>query len=95
MLSLAYFLNESDEFFKTIKKLRKHDPQMYERVKKRMDEILENPGHFKPLGNVLKNYRRAHVGSFVIAFRIIEDQMIVRFVAYAHHDDIYEKSFNE
>jgi mRNA interferase RelE/StbE len=78
-----------------MKKLRKHDPQMYERVKKKMIEILEIPHHFKPLSNALKNYRRAHVGSFVIAFRIIEDEKLVRFVAYAHHDDIYERSFNE
>ena len=78
-----------------MKKLRKQDPQMYERVKKKIVEILEYPQHYKPLGNLLKNYRRAHIGSFVIVFRIIEDQKIVRFVAYAHHDDIYEQSFSE
>ena len=92
---MPYFLNESNDFLKTMKKLRKHDPQMYGRVKKKITEILENPHHYKPLSNLLKKYRRAHVGSFVIAFRIIEDQKMVRFVAYAHHDDIYEQSFNE
>jgi len=68
---------------------------MYERVKKKMVEILEYPQRHKPLGNVLKKYRRAHVGSFVIAFRIIEAEKRVKFVAFAHHDDIYERSFSE
>lgn len=78
-----------------MKKLRKQDPQLYERVKKKMQEVLENPQHHKPLSHVLKHYRRAHVGHFVIAFRIIEDQKMVRFVAFDHHDNIYERSFNE
>jgi mRNA-degrading endonuclease RelE of RelBE toxin-antitoxin system len=60
-----------------------------------MLEVLENPNHFKPLSNLLKKYRRAHVGSFVIAFRIIEDEKKVKFVAYEHHDVIYERSFTE
>ncbi len=68
---------------------------MYARVKKKMMEIIENPNHHKPLSNILKNYRRAHVGHFVIAFRILEEQKMVRFVAYAHHDDIYEQRFND
>lgn len=68
---------------------------MYERVKKKMLEILEYPNHFKPLSNVLKYYKRVHVGHFVIVFRVLENQKAVRFVAYAHHDVIYRRSFNE
>lgn len=86
-------MEQSDEFFKTMIKLRKHDSQSYERVKKKMEEILNMPEHYKPLGNVLKHYRRAHVGSFVIVFRIIGE--VVRFVGYAHHDEIYETGINE
>lgn len=88
-------MDQSDSYLKTLKKLRKNDPQMYGRVKKKMIEVLDNPGHFKPLSEVLKKYRRAHVGSFVIAFRIIEDEHKVKFVAYDHHDNIYKKSFSE
>ncbi len=92
---MAYLFEQSGSFFETIKKLRKKDPQAYQRVRKKISEILENPGHFKPLSNALKNYRRAHVGHFVIAFRIIEGESKVKFVAYAHHDEIYERSFDD
>ena len=95
MLSLPNIMDQSDSYLKTLKKLRKNDPQMYERVKKKMVEILDNPEHFKPLSKVLKKYRRAHVGAFVIAFRIIENEKKVKFVAYDHHDKIYKRSFSE
>ena len=68
---------------------------MYEKVKKKVSQILENPQHFKPLGNVLKKYRRAHIDCYVIAFRIFEDEKTVKFVVYGHHDDIYERGFSE
>lgn len=92
---MKYVMDQSDSFLKTLKKLRKTDSQMYDRVKKKMIEILDNPDHFKPLSKVLKKYRRAHIGSFVIAFRIIEEENKVKFVDYDHHDKIYKKSFNE
>ena len=60
-----------------------------------MIEVLENPHHHKSLSNLLKNYRRVHVGHFVIAFRIMEEGKMVRFVAFDHHDSIYEQSFND
>ncbi len=92
---MAYLLNESDKFVETLKALRKKDRQMYERVKRKIEEIISDPHHYKPLSNALKGYKRAHIGSFVIAFRIIEEQQMVRFVAYEHHDNIYKRSFNE
>ncbi|MFH2106664.1 MAG: type II toxin-antitoxin system RelE/ParE family toxin [Candidatus Micrarchaeota archaeon] len=92
---LPYLFSQSDDFLKTMKKLRKQNPQLYERIRKKIVEILENPSHFKPLSNVLKHYRRAHIGHFVIAFRIVEDMKTVVFVAFDHHDNIYEMCFNE
>ncbi|MDP3742389.1 MAG: type II toxin-antitoxin system mRNA interferase toxin, RelE/StbE family [Candidatus Micrarchaeota archaeon] len=93
--TLTYLITHSDHFLETMKKLRKKDQPLYERVKKIMAEIIDNPEHYKPLSNKLKHYRRAHVGSFVIAFRIIEQEKTVKFVDYDHHDNIYEKPFNE
>jgi len=94
-VALPYALDANEEFLEILGKLLKKDPQMYDRVRKKMQEILETPDHFKPLSNVLKHYRRAHVGHFVIAFRIIEEQKMVRFVAYAHHIYTKEVSMNK
>jgi len=95
LLSLSYLLAESEHFLEVMAKLKKKDSPIYERVKRKMAEILENPEHYKPLSNNLKHYRRAHVGHFVIAFRIIQRENAVKFVDFDHHDNIYEKSFNE
>jgi len=92
---LSYLIAQSDHFLEVLKKLSKKDFALYERLKKKIAEILENPEHYKPLSNKLKHYRRAHVGSFVIAFRIIEAEKTVKFVDFDHHDNIYEMSFSE
>ena len=92
---MPYSFEGSEDFLDSIAKLRKSDSQAYERLEKKMLEILEHPYHFKPLSNALKHYWRAHIGHFVVAYRIIEESKVVRFVAYAHHDNIYKRSFSE
>lgn len=54
-----------------------------------MKEILESPLHHKPLGNVLKGKRRAHVGSFVIIFSVDDNEKVVVFLEFDHHDKAY------
>lgn len=56
-------------------------------ILKKIDQIVDNPYHFKPLRNKLKNYRRAHIGHYVIIYRI-EDNCIY-FEAIVHHDKAY------
>ena len=74
---------------KRLKKLKKGDPQLYQRLEKKMEEILQNPTHFKPLSNVLKGKRRAHIGSFVIIFSVDEKNQLVFFLEFDHHDKAY------
>ncbi len=62
---------------------------MYTRLENKMKEISENPEHYKPLGNVLKGKRRAHVGSFVIIFSFDGSRGAVTFLEFDHHDNVY------
>jgi len=72
-----------DDYVSVVRK----NQAMQERIDKKILQILENPEVHKPLKRPLAGYRRVHVGSFVITFRIDGD--IVRFVRIAHHDKIY------
>ena len=89
MVRLPYLFDQSEYFFELMRQLRKHDPQMYERVKKKIEQILENPHHYKELRNVLKGCCRVQIGSYVIIFEIKENEKAVRFINFGHHDDVY------
>ncbi|MBI4214973.1 type II toxin-antitoxin system RelE/ParE family toxin [archaeon] len=84
---MTYSIEFSDEFEKSIKKLKKKDKVMFGRISKKLVEIIDNPEHFKPLGNVLAGFRRIHFGSLVLIFTI-EDET-VRIISLDHHDDAY------
>lgn len=43
----------SDEFERSIKKLKKKDKALFEQIQRKLIDLIENPEHFKPLGNVL------------------------------------------
>ncbi|TAL46869.1 hypothetical protein EPN87_04155 [archaeon] len=75
-----------DEIFE---KLAKKNPKQLEAITKKLEQILENPHRFKPLGNIMKGKRRVHFGSFVLTFSIDEASKTVILEDYDHHDNIY------
>lgn len=84
---MEYAIEFSDEFEGSMKKLKKKDKLLFDRIQKKVIEIVENPEHFKPLRNVLAGYRRIHFGSFVLIYKI-EDN-VVRIISLDHHDHAY------
>lgn len=67
---------------------------MYETVMKKIEEIVQNPHHYKPLRHDLKNIRRVHIRkSFVLVFTVHENENLVKFLDLDHHDVIYKKRF--
>ena len=83
-----YYLQTSPEFKADYKKIRK-DFELDKRLKKKIEEIVKDPYHYKPLRNILKNRRRTHIGSFVLLFEIIEKEKLIVFHRFQHHDDAY------
>ena len=69
---MDYDLKFTPFFENQLKKLKKKDKALFERLIKKLKELRKNPEHYKPLKNVLKGARRAHLGSFVIIFEIEE-----------------------
>ncbi|MFH1971866.1 MAG: type II toxin-antitoxin system RelE/ParE family toxin [archaeon] len=74
---------------KILKKLAKRNRLAYDKILNKIDEIIQNPEHYKPLKNELKGIRRAHLGHFVLTFQIKDNTII--FLDFDHHDNIYEK----
>ncbi|MFH1126638.1 MAG: type II toxin-antitoxin system RelE/ParE family toxin [archaeon] len=73
-------------------KLLKKDKKQYERIIKKMNEIALDPSTYKPLRYSMKGIRRVHIDSFVLTFSIRENDGLVVFLDYDHHDKIYQQN---
>lgn len=77
---------------KDIEKLCKKNPVLKEALEKKINEILENPYHYKPLRYDLFGERRVHImKNFVLKFEINEQNKSVNFIFFGHHDDAYKR----
>ena len=82
----------SDSCEKSIEKICKKNHILREILKKKMNEIIQNPQHYKSLKHELAGERRVHImKSFVLKFEIDESRKIVTFIAFSHHDDVYKR----
>jgi YafQ family addiction module toxin component len=81
-----------EDLHKILNKLYKKDRSRYEATIKKIEEVTnsDNIDHYKNLKHNLKDYKRAHIGSFVIIFRFNKTEDKIYFVYYDHHDNVYE-----
>lgn len=88
-LKFRYILKTSPLFERTSKILKKKRPSLLALLEKQITKIFQEPLIGKPLKNVLKNYRRVHVGSFVLVYKIKGNE--IHLIDFDHHDKIYKK----
>ena len=89
---MSYSVIVSDECKRSIEKLCKKNNSLREALKNKMNEILENPNHYKPLRYDLTGERRVHImKSFVLKFEIDENNKAVIFIFFGHHDEAYKR----
>jgi YafQ family addiction module toxin component len=75
-----------------LNKLLKKDKKTYEAIMKKIEEILQNPQHYKPLKYDLAGERRVHImKNFVLKFEIEENHKRVKFLFFGHHDEAYKR----
>ena len=85
-----YTLKLTLSFDRVLKKLKRRNPQMWRALEHSIAKVVKEPLLGKPLGNVLRNYRRVHIeGSFVLIYEIKDCE--IRFTDFDHHDRIYKK----
>ena len=72
-------------------KLRKKDLVLFRALQKKICQIAQldiaSIQHFKNLKGNLKDYKRVHVGSFVLIFKVERETII--FSKFVHHDEAY------
>ena len=85
-----YNLEVRKNLDKIFSKLAKKDKVSFEYIHKKIKEILENPAHFKPLRAPMQNFRRVHIGNFVLIYSINENTKTVILEKYEHHDTVYK-----
>ncbi len=75
-----------------LNKIAKKDNALYERILKKIEEVVNSNDrieHYKNLRYNLKEYKRVHIGHFVLIFKVNEDNNLVSFEDFQHHDFIY------
>ena len=70
-------------------KLNKKDNSLYQRVKKKILELSENPELGKPLRNLLKGCWRVHIGHFVLIYEFNKVENTITILNFEHHDKAY------
>ena len=78
---------------KILLKLSKRDKKLYEQILKKIYEVINSSDieHYKNLKHDLKEFKRAHIGKFVLIFRFDKKENLVYFIDFDHHDKIYLK----
>ncbi|AFV22497.1 hypothetical protein Mpsy_0286 [Methanolobus psychrophilus R15] len=87
---MTYDIIISPTFEKDAKAILKKDSALSTRIHKTVTSILENPECGKPLRNVLKGYRRVHVGHFVMIYKIDDTSNTLTLLKLTHHDKAYK-----
>ena len=90
---MSYTIVLSDELEKTLIQLKRKDKTLFSAVEKKILQIASSDAtsiqHFKNLRGTLSDFKRVHIGSFVLLFRVKDDCIIFEY--FQHHDTIYEK----
>lgn len=77
---------------KQIDKATRKNPVLKKILNNKINEIIINPYHYKPLSYGLAGERRVHIQKTqVFKFRIDEQKKIVIFIFFGHHDEAYKK----
>ena len=89
-MKVEYNLQISEELDRTFSKLAKKNKKQFLIINKKIQQILQNPYHFKPLRGDMHGTRRVHIDkSFVLTYEINEENKLIRLLDFDHHDNIY------
>jgi mRNA-degrading endonuclease RelE of RelBE toxin-antitoxin system len=90
---MSFRIIVSDDLRKTLVILKRKDTTMFQMVEKKIMQIASLDSvsiqHFKNLHSPLSHYKRVHLGSYVLLFRVQGNTII--FDAFEHHDKIYQR----
>ncbi|MBI4016382.1 MAG: type II toxin-antitoxin system RelE/ParE family toxin [Candidatus Aenigmarchaeota archaeon] len=89
---MSYSLEVKLSCQESITKLCKKNPVLQEALCRKIQQIILNPDHYKPLKYELAGERRVHIlKSFVLKFEVDETNKTVTLMTFSHHDDAYRR----
>jgi len=88
-MSRSYKLSKNLE--RTLTKLKKKDKKLHKNLLTKMEEVINNQSieHYKNLKHPLHEFKRVHIGSFVLLFKHDRKNDLIYFTDFNHHDKIY------
>ncbi len=87
---MEYQLETSLECKEEIISHCKKNKVLEDAIRKKVNQIVHMPHHFKPLHKPLQNKRRVHImNCFVLIYEIIEESKTVKLLKFSHHKDAY------
>ena len=90
----SYELRKSVE--KIFFKLAKKNSKQLLIIENKIQEIRQNPQHYKNLRKPLQHLKRVHIDkSFVMVFSVDENKKHIIIENYDHHDEIYKRGMRE
>ncbi|MEA3295435.1 MAG: type II toxin-antitoxin system RelE/ParE family toxin [Euryarchaeota archaeon] len=85
---MSYEFEVTETLIRKFKKLQKKDKVLFLACRKKISEIIQNPLHYKHLK--YEDRFRVHVGgSFVLTYRVFEEEKLILFLDIEHHDKVY------
>ncbi len=85
-----YYFEIRNHLDKVFIKIGKKNPKQLEIIHKKIEEVIQNPQHYKNLRNPLHHLKSVHIDkSFVLLFSVDENLKKVIFEEFDHHDSIY------
>ena len=85
-----YSLRISPEMDSIFSKLVKKNRKQYEVIMKKVQEIIENPQHYKNLRGPLQLFKRVHIDKhFFLLYSVDEDNKTITLEYFDHHDNVY------
>jgi len=89
---MSYQIEINPKCKEEIDKLCKKNPTLEKILRNKIEEIIENPQHYKPLRHDLAGERRVHIMKcFVLKYETNEENKIVTFIFFGHHDEAYRR----
>ena len=83
---------DSSLILDTLTKLKKKDATLFRALEKKIIQLsqltYDELQHLKNLKAPMNQYKRVHVGSFVIMFKVEKTQIILS--EFKHHDEAYK-----
>ncbi len=87
---MIYDIDIKPSLDKKLEKLVKKNKNRYETIMKKVEEIIENPQHYKNLRKPLQHLKRVHIDKhFVLTFSVDDNSKTVTLEDFDHHDKIY------